>query len=200
MRKVGILAFGSVMYDPKKEIEDATESRVSGVITEFKVEFARSSKTRARAPTLAVVQDGGAFVQGTLFILKSNISLSEAKNILFRREMNKTGDLSLEYLGVRDWIEIKQTRAILDCSDIIFASMIPNISNLTPKRLAELAIASADEGPTDKEGNRRDGIQYLYDIRKMGISTPLMKPYENEVLSLLHVDSLEKALEVTKKA
>ncbi len=199
MGRVGILAFGSVMFDPGKEIVDATESKVAGITTEFSVEFARSSKTRAFAPTLAVVKGGGSAVQGTLFILKENISLIEAKNLLYRREMNKTGDLSVEYFGSQDWIEIKHTRAIMDCNNVIFASMTPNISNLSPKKLAELALASAGAFPTDNQGNRRDGIQYLYDVKKMGVLTPLMKPYEMEILSLLHVDSLEKALEVTKK-
>lgn len=197
MGKIGILAFGSIINNPDKEIEAATESKINDIITDFKIEFARTSSTRKKAPTLAVVCDGGSFVKGTLIILKENIELGEAKNILLRRECDKVGDKSTIYTGPKNWMEIKESRAYDGCETIIYASMTQNITNPTAKKLAEFAIKSTEEKP-HKNGTRSDGIQYLYDIKAMGITTPLMKEYEEEILIQLRVDSLEMALEKTK--
>lgn len=43
---VGILAFGSLIDDPGKEIEAALVGRKANVVTPFNVEFARTSKKR----------------------------------------------------------------------------------------------------------------------------------------------------------
>jgi hypothetical protein len=198
MAKVGILAFGSVMDHPGEEIEAAvepgTEIRIN---TEFKIEFARTSSTRENAPTLAVVEEGGDSVLGKLFVLKKEFTLEMAKNILLRREKDKVGDASVVYSKPEKWMEIKEHSPGHGCEKIIYASMTQNIPNPTAKKLAELAIASAKKHPM-KHNARADGIQYLNDVKKMGIRTPLMQDYENEILVQLGVDSLQKALDKTK--
>jgi cation transport regulator ChaC len=199
MRRIGILAFGSIITNPDTEIEDATEVKVSGITTDFEIEFARKSMSRNDAPTLAVVKHGGASVQGTLFILKENITMMDAKNILFRRETNKVGDTSVNYSTPREWMEIKQSQVKHPlCEIIIYASMTPNLPNPSSRELAVLAIRSAEKYPM-KNNVRADGIQYLYEAKTMGIKTPLMDQYEAEILHLLNVKSLEAALTKTQK-
>ena len=199
MGKIGILAYGSVIDKPDKEIEAAMEVGAEiRINTDFKIEFARKSSTRADAPTLAVVTEGGSSVLGKLFILKSEITLQEAKNLLFRRENDKVGALSVVYSESIDWIKIKEHSPSHGCDKIIYASMKQNIPIPTAKLLAELAISSTKKHPM-KNGVRADGIQYLYNVKKMGIVTPLIADYEKEILSQLRVDSLEQALEKTKE-
>jgi hypothetical protein len=47
----------------------------------------------------------------------------------------------------------------------------------------------------------KDGISYLIEIKKQGITTPLMDGYEKTILSSLNVGSFKVALDVcrTKK-
>ena len=49
---IGILAYGSLIDDPGREIEPLIIRRLKGVETPFQIEFARSSSTRDGAPTL----------------------------------------------------------------------------------------------------------------------------------------------------
>jgi len=58
MTTVGILAYGSLIADPGPEIEPAIVDRIK-CETPFKVEFARTSKRRAGAPTLVPYKAGG---------------------------------------------------------------------------------------------------------------------------------------------
>lgn len=195
MAKIGILAFGSIITDPGVEIEDATERKISQIETDFKIEFARKSQKRADAPTLAVIESG-ASVMATLFILKDTISCDEAKDILFRRETNNVDKKYTKYKQV-DWMEIEESKASNLCDVILYASMTSNIDNPTAKGLAELAIYSAKNKNNHYGKKRRDGIQYLYDVKEMGIRTPLMESYEQEILNMLEVDSLLEAIQKT---
>ena len=79
--KVGILAYGSLISDPGREIEEAIIGVIDGVATPFNVEFARSSKKRGGAPTLVPVDDGEP-VTAKLFIL--NVNDIEAADRLYR--------------------------------------------------------------------------------------------------------------------
>lgn len=140
---------------------------------------------------MAVVTTGGATVEGKLFILKDEITLEEAKNILLRRENNKVGIESEKYTKARSWMEIKEHSPRNGCEKIIYASMTQNITNPTATELAKLAIESTKKHPM-KNDSRADGIQYLFDMKQLGIKTPIMEQYEAEILKQLEVDSLEK--------
>jgi hypothetical protein len=70
---VGILAYGSLIGNPGKEIKDATVEVVSGIKPPFKVEFARRSKKRSGAPTLV---KRGRDVSARIFVM--NLPLEEA--------------------------------------------------------------------------------------------------------------------------
>ena len=62
----------------------------------------------------------------------------------------------------------------------IYAAVRPNIQPLTAAELAERAISSA-RSPAGAD--RRDGISYLEQQKRRGVTTPLMPGYEAEVLA-----------------
>jgi cation transport regulator ChaC len=87
--KLGILAFGSLIDRPGWEIEEAIGARKSGIRTPFRIEFARTSRTRAGAPTLVPVDAGGSPVLANIFVV--DLSEQEAKDRLWRRETDRVG-------------------------------------------------------------------------------------------------------------
>src|SRR5262245_16489353 len=86
---VGILAFGSLINSPGTEIEAALVGRILNVPTPFGVEFGRTSVKRNGAPTLVPVQEGGSPVLAQILLV--NISEEDAKDRLWRRELNRVG-------------------------------------------------------------------------------------------------------------
>lgn len=63
------------------------------------------------------------------------------------------------------------------------------IEPLTGEELAKRAVKSVKDADLD-----RDGITYLQNAIKNGISTPLTPEYKREILRLTNTDSLESAL------
>jgi len=90
-KRIGILAYGSVIDDPGTEIERVTCDEIRGVETPFKIEFARKSRHRDYAPTLVPVERGGARVEAHILVLKDGVSEKEATDILWRRETHQIG-------------------------------------------------------------------------------------------------------------
>ena len=88
---VGILAFGSLIDIPGAEIEKAVVGRKLNVHTPFGVEFARSSTKRGGAPTLVPLEQSGASVLAQILLL--NVSEQDAKDRLWRRDINRVGQL-----------------------------------------------------------------------------------------------------------
>src|SRR5205823_6290781 len=89
-RKVGILAYGSLIDDPGPELHPKIKLRIK-TRTPFPVEYARiSSGTRGGAPTL-VCHDLGSPVSAEMLILDDGVPVEEARNMLWRRETRKTG-------------------------------------------------------------------------------------------------------------
>ena len=88
MDHLGVLAFGSLIARPGAELEEATARRIPRVFTPFHVEFARASNNRGRAPTLVPVRAGGAHVLATVLVMHDGVTLKEAQNRLYRREIN----------------------------------------------------------------------------------------------------------------
>jgi hypothetical protein len=84
---VGILAYGSLICEPGPEIEPVIARRIS-CQTPFKVEFARTSKTRKGGPTLVPCDDGS---QVAAQILVVQLPLKDATDRLYRREIRKVG-------------------------------------------------------------------------------------------------------------
>ncbi len=86
---VGILAYGSLIADPGVEIEPLIGGRID-TLTPFPVEYARFSATRGGGPT-AVPHSSGKRVKAQVLILVDGVALTEARNLLWRRETRNEG-------------------------------------------------------------------------------------------------------------
>jgi cation transport regulator ChaC len=194
MRSIGILAYGSLIEEPGKEIEPIIVERISGVETPFALEFARSSRTRDQAPTVVPVESGGARVAATIFVLKEGVSVKAARDLLWRRETrNECTDEHYKKPTnpSPDTMVVETLSNFGEVENVIYAKLGPNIVNPTPERLAELAINSA-KGGAGKKG--KDGISYLISLKRQGIVTPLSQGYEEAILEKTGTASLEDAL------
>ena len=192
MSNIGILAYGSLIVDPGKEIQSRIDN-IKDVMTPFKVEFARKSKTRNYAPTLIPVKEGGANVEATILILKEEVSAKEAKDMLYRRETHKICSKERYTQPAHpnpNEVYIKEIEDFHGVKIVIYTEIGKNIDNPTPKKLAELAIKSACSIAGKK---REDGISYLINAKCNGIKTPLMPEYEKEILKQTNTRSLHKA-------
>ena len=178
---VGILAYGSLISDPREEIEKAHTRIIHNVITPFHIEFARSSDRR-----------GGAHVKGQVF--EMDVSEAKSVDILYRREIGKVGDMTRTYrrpnpvTGNTVLVERLVNFAGLDV--VLYTQIAATITPLTAKHLAELAIASVAKAPAGL-----DGISYLSAAKENGIKTALSPAYEAEILKETRCKSLDEALE-----
>lgn len=195
-RGIGVLAYGSLKDDPGEEIGPLVVSRIGGIKTPFRVEFARQSRTRGGAPTLVPVSEGGATVDASILVLQNSISGSEAADMLWRRETRWEGS------GERykppsepgtDDVLVRRLEGFEGLDVVLYVEIGANIPDLNPRKLAELAILSAKSDAGKKE---KDGIIYLMDAKRNGVETPLMPEYEGEILRLTGADMLERAREM----
>jgi hypothetical protein len=190
--RIGILAFGSLIRKPGDEIEavEVKSERKSGVLTPFKVEFARASRKRGSAPTL-VPHENGAKVLAQIIVVETTVQ--DAKDRLWRRELNKVGQgghyKHYDKPGI-DTLVITPVPACVteELPTVIAATFQATIEPLTATHLAELAIASVA-----KSEPGRDGITYLLNAKGDGIVTPLSPSYEAEILRLTGAPTLEAA-------
>jgi hypothetical protein len=192
---VGILAYGSLVDDPGQEIKSATVRIVQdGVLTPFKVEFARSSRTRAGAPTLVPVENGGAPVPARILVMSEHLSVEAARNMLWRRETGSTGIAPYANTAA----DPGPNRVTIECLEnfhgvgaVLYTRIGANIRPVTAQRLAELAISSARSG---KITEGRDGISYLIAALRNGISTPMSAAYAQEIKRQVGASTLCEAL------
>ena len=200
MSSLGILAYGSLIDDPGKEIRPLISKCIQeDVITPFKVEFARKSSTRDDAPTLIPVDEGGARVKAVILVLADRVSEKQAKDLLWRRETDNVGT-SKPYNPpsnpTEDTVLVKDLKDFCEIDIVLYTEIGRNIDDLSPRRLAELAIQSAR---AESGAQGRDGISYLLNAKRNGIETPLMPEYENEILKKSGTNSLGKALESLRR-
>lgn len=197
-RSVGILAYGSLGEDPGAEIGPFVTERIEGVKTPFRVEFARTSRTRGGAPTLIPVSEGGARVKAKILALEG-VTEAEATDMLWRRETRREGS------GERydpppqpgaNAVIVRRLEGFEGTEIVLYIEIGANIPDLTPRNLAELAISSA-ESDAGREG--KDGITYLIGVKGNNVETPLMPEYEREILRLTGTETLEQALEKLTK-
>jgi cation transport regulator ChaC len=185
--RIGILAFGSLLKDLGSELTPLVEGRIENVLTPFNVEFARKSVTRDGAPTLAAVDNGGAAVTGVVFRLKPGVALDEARNMLWRRETDNIGT-DASYVSEKPGdVEIRSAENLAGVGTVLYAWPRVNLS-ADATQLAELAIASARAKAGD---NLRDGINYLMNLKEIGIKTPLMDEYEKAILEATRQSDLK---------
>ncbi|WP_029914773.1 hypothetical protein [Pelobacter seleniigenes] len=194
MSRVGILAYGSLIEDPGKEIVPLICERKEGIETPFSIEFARSSSTRDGAPTVVPVEIGGGRVHATILVLDAGVDLKTAQDLLWRRETrnestNKHYALPSKPNPNRMVVEKLNNFAGLDV--VLYTKLGANITDPNAAKLADLAIKSA-KAEAGRSG--KDGISYLLSVKRQGISTPLMQGYENEILQKTGTSSLVDAL------
>ena len=186
------MAFGSLIDDPGWELEQAIVGRRYDVCTPFAVEFARESTKRGGAPTLVPVSTGGSPVHAQILLL--DVAESEAKDRLWRREIDKVGQGGhyRQHQNPGPNTLVIDTHPNFEEIDVVIsARFAPTIVPLTPEHLAELAIRSAR-----LERTGRDGITYLMHSKQNGIVTPLSPAYETEILRRTGASCLKGALNV----
>lgn len=193
---IGTLAYGSLIANPGEELMAITQHIIQNVETPFDVEYARSSGTRAGAPTIVPVSDGkGGHVQAVIFVLREDISLQAAKDMLYRREINKVGKgksytepkLSDGNMVVIRVIQNFQKFSALLYTDFILSedTRIAEIydDKASPEQKGEkLANLAVDSVTPETFQDKRDGILYLHDNISAGILTPLTKLYQAAIL------------------
>lgn len=195
---IGILAFGSLIDNPGCEIESIESMRIV-CKTPFKVEFARISTTRNNAPTLIPVDDSatGKKVKATLIVLKDNISLNDAKSILYRRELHTSNSKKVYNEPIKPTsknVLIGEINNFCSIEKVIYTSFLlqEEYKNLTAEMLADFAIESI----LNKAGKeRKDGIRYLLSIKNFGIKTELSEEYEEWILKKTKTKNLLEAIE-----
>lgn len=186
---VGILAYGSLLSCPGLEIENTLVDTIRNVETPFHVEFARKSRGRGDAPTLVPVEDGGAKVMGSIYVI--NVQVDTGTDILYRREINQVGSEKRYDASAAtrpDSVKVRRLCKLVGVDVVLYTKLEANIHPVTQKSLARLAIQSVAR--TDKN---RDGITYLIDAKRNGIATPLTESYEAEILRQSKCASLEEA-------
>lgn len=197
MDNIAILAYGSLIDDPGVELKPLIKDIIFDVNTPFKIEFARSSKTRHGAPTIVPVENIGLEVKGALLVLDEKIDLKTAKDLLWRRETrNENTDRyyqePLPNKKYKNKIIIETLNNFYNFRYVIYAKIPANIDNPTPLKLAKLAINSVK---SQIGLQKKDGINYLISLKKFGIKTELMDKYEEEILNLTKTSSLYEAYE-----
>ena len=192
--KLGILAFGSLIDDPGSELKKFITKQISNVETPFKIEYGRKSSGRGDAPTLIPITEGGKKVNATLLILSDELGIIEAKNMLYRRELNKVGSnrtYTERENPTPNQLVIGVYKNIRSVETVLTANFGKNLTEITPEILADLAIASFK---SDDVEIGRDGISYLNNNISNGIITPLTDEYEKSILQKMNANNLEEII------
>jgi hypothetical protein len=194
-KKIGILAFGSLIYDAGSELEPRIEMRIR-TQTPFPVEYARFSAKRGGGPTL-VPHESGSPVAAEILVLDDQVTIDEARNMLWRRETGKAGRETCPAGTLPNSVLVEQVTDDPCVSTVLYTNFHPagKVANPTAEELAKHAIQSVGAA---KEGE--DGISYLIKAIGCGIQTPLTAAYREQILLATNAGSLEEALRKTKEA
>lgn len=194
--RIGIITYGSVLNDPGQEIQANIVGKIFDIITPFKIEFARKSTTRGNAPTLTCVDNIGSQVKGAILELDTRITMYNASDLLWRRETRQSIESKRHYSDNSKFnsaVKIETISGFLGFDCLVYAKIDQNIDFPNPNILADLAIESVAQAEVAK--NHKDGISYLFDVKSRGIKTPLLEPYENEILKRTGTNDLIQAYE-----
>lgn len=192
-KKLGLLAYGSLVGEPGPELEEVTKEIIEHIVTPFPVEFARLSTSRSKAPTLVPVKEGGAQVPAVIFVMDT--TLEDAEHRLWRRETRKTGNYMRPDEPNDNTVTVERLRNFAGVETVLYTRIGANIwpADRTAVFLAKAAIDSAK-----KRKDGKDGITYLRDALANGLVTPLSAPYEAEILKRVGVDTLDEAIDKFK--
>lgn len=186
---IGILAYGSLISDPGKEIYEATLKVIEDVETPFCVEYARKSQTRNNAPTLVPVPCGlGSKVNGVIFVLTEDMDEKSAMNILYRRESHQVCTTEVYNAQSLRSVRIECVKNFMGVDTVFYTVIKPNFKeildpSLSSQQKAALLAEAAINSLTSKTYSiGTDGISYLHNNIQNGIMTPLTDPYREEIL------------------
>jgi hypothetical protein len=187
---VGIMAYGSLIRDPGREIRPLIIKRIP-TKTPFPVEFARLSSKRGNAATLVPYAIGNP-VYAELLILKEDISLGHAKDLLWRRECGEE-DSGKHYPAGEgpNSVRVEELESFFGFKKILYTDFLPagKLARVDPTQLAQGAIQSVAMAERGK-----DGISYLIQVTGSGVKTDLTDQYVASILSATATDSLADAL------
>lgn len=191
---IGIIAYGSLIDEPGEEIGPLIVQRIA-CQTPFSIEYARLSSTRNDAPTLIPVADGGAPVNAHILVLKIGVTLEQAEDMLWRREIRQK-DKSKPYprskAPGKNAVSVIRVANFEGIDQVIYTSIPSNIGVNSPQILAGFAVHSILE---EAGNNGLDGVRYLRNAIKNGIQTPLTEAYTGEILKHTATDTLDVAIE-----
>jgi len=193
--KIGILAFGSLIDDPGREIANVISGGLITIETPFPVEYGRFSLSRGGAPTLVPHASGGS-VTAQILPLTSECSKQFAMDILWRREIRSSNSSRKYSPGTgANAVLVKVCRDFHDFDEVFYTDFNKEgkCFDLTARKLASAAIESVGRADSGK-----DGITYLLNNIRNGIITPLTPEYETSVLAMTGAALLEEALEISK--
>jgi hypothetical protein len=190
---IGILAYGSLLADPGEEITEMTVDRIP-VTTPFPIEYARSSRGRAGAPTLVPVEFSEP-VNAQILVIHADFSEQEVKNRLYRREIGPKAKLDAIYDEAsqrtkNNAVLIKTVQDLADVSVVYYTFLKANIPEISRSNLsveakaAHLARLAVESVTAETYAADRDGIRYLADALAHGIRTPLTAAYRAAILRL----------------
>ncbi len=154
---IGILAYGSLKADPGVEIHPLVIDRIE-TLTPFPVEYARPSATRGGAPTV-VPYSIGHQVKAKVLILTEAVSLTEAHNLLWRRETrNEHSEKFYRESPKPNAVVVRDLFDFGGVAHVLYTDFNPQgkITDPEPKSLARVTIESVGRAQAGK-----DGISYL---------------------------------------
>lgn len=194
---IGILAYGSLITHPGPEIESVLDHVIPDVVTPFPVEYARCSRSRAGTPTLVPVPpECGAPVNAVILVLRESTLEQETLNALFRREIHREGDLTVNYddqaqRQKKDALVIENLKNQYGLKLVYYTALKPNFGQILDSNIAHeekaalLAQAAIDSITHETFDKGLDGIQYLVDNYKAGVITSLTLAYIQALLDPL---------------
>ncbi len=188
--QIGILAYGSLIQDPGIEIQPLIGRRIQ-TVTPFPVEYARLSNGRGGGPTV-VPHTLGRPVRAEILVLRDGVSLPQAQDLLWRREVGKEGtgrhyvpEDGPNRVAVKDWPGYQGIAHVL-YTDFPGAG---KVAAPTSEMLAQAAVASVAKAPVGK-----DGISYLLQLIESGVETALTADYQAAILRLTGASTLPQAI------
>ena len=195
-KKVGVLAFGSLIHDSGAELKTKIAMRIR-TMTPFGVEYGRySRKTRGEAPTL-VPHPQGSPVAAEILVMDNDVTIEEATNMLWRRETGKIGTGETYARGTLPNSVLVERFGDDGCVETVLYTDFNAAGKIDHPTAAELAEHAIQSVTGALEG--KDGITYLADAISCGIETPLTSEYRAEILRRTGTASLYEALNIARK-
>jgi len=171
-RRLAVLAYGSLIHSPGEELGAMIRARRRAP-TPFRVEYGRASARWGHGPVLVPHPAGGS-VEGSLLLLRDEITIGQAVAALARREGADPRHVAEAMLGPG------VTALVADLP----RNLAP--AEMEPGALAARAARSVASGP-------RNGVAYLRGALRAGVVTPRTHAYARAVCELAGAGTLEEA-------